>query len=426
MQRLTLRFADRALERAFFEDHLPRALPQIRVAYTIAAVLTVAGSAPASAMARNGWPLIFSAAVGMICLLVVWATWTPAFSRLKAPILAAPFVAFAPCFTAILALQLMRPVIVSVLFAEVFALTFAFVFSRIGFVGANVVAWLMLASTLPTAIALSGDLAGEVTLYAFHVFNFYVTVALVGYFVERYIRRDFVQRRALDAERARAEGLLLNILPRSIAARLEAGEEPIADGYADVTVLFADIVDFTGISAKVSPDEMVQMLNGVFSAFDALAAEHGLEKIKTVGDAYMVVGGLPDPRPRHAEAVAEMALGVQRVVAGMVTPTGGSLRVRIGINTGPVVAGVIGTAKFAYDLWGDAVNTASRMESQGVPDAIQVTEATYERLKDRYAFEKRGVIDVKGKGLMPAYLLLSRKGSPSAEAASDATEATSA
>lgn len=214
--------------------------------------------------------------------------------------------------------------------------------------------------------------------------------------------------RELSEEREKSERLLLNVLPRTIAERLKAGEEPIADAFPETTVLFADIVDFTGISARVSPEQMVGMLNGVFTEFDRLAAKHGLEKIKTIGDCYMVVGGLPEPRPDHAEAVAEMALEIQEALRPRRAPTGDRLRVRVGINTGPAVAGVIGTAKFAYDLWGDAVNTASRMESHGLPEGIQVTEATYLRLKDKYAFESRGMIDVKGKGPMATYLLLGR------------------
>ena len=230
-----------------------------------------------------------------------------------------------------------------------------------------------------------------------------------GYFVEKFGRRDFVQQRLLDAERERSERLLLNVLPSAIAERLKAGEEPIADAFPDTTVLFADIVDFTGIASRVSPDEMVETLNQVFTTFDKLVADHGLEKIKTVGDAYMVVGGLPEPRPDHAEAVAELALAMQAALRDRVAPTGDPLRVRIGINTGPVVAGVIGTAKFAYDLWGDAVNTASRMESHGVPDGIQVTQSTYEKLRADYVLVERGPIEVKGKGVMPTYLLLGHK-----------------
>jgi class 3 adenylate cyclase len=212
-------------------------------------------------------------------------------------------------------------------------------------------------------------------------------------------------RRELDREREKSERLLLNVLPGSIAARLKQAEGVIADGFPDVTVLFADIVDFTSRSERIPPEQVVEVLNDLFSVFDQLALQRGLEKIKTIGDAYMVVGGLPDPRPDHAEAVAEMALAMRKEVVGRADPSGQPLAVRIGIDTGPVVAGVIGTSRFSYDLWGDTVNTASRMESHGVPGCIQVTARTWERLRHRYRFERRGPIQVKGKGEIVTYFL---------------------
>jgi class 3 adenylate cyclase len=226
-------------------------------------------------------------------------------------------------------------------------------------------------------------------------------------------------RRALDqahrlllAERERSEQLLLNVLPAQIAARLKQGEEVIADGFPEVTVLFADLVDFTRRSQETSPERVVRMLDDLFSALDGLAERHGLEKIKTVGDAYMVVGGLPEPRPDHAEAVAEMALAMREEVARHLDPGGRPLAVRIGIDTGPAVAGVIGRRKFSYDLWGDTVNTASRMESHGVAGCIQVTDRAYRRLRERYRFERRGLVEVKGKGQMVTWFLVGRAGQP--------------
>jgi class 3 adenylate cyclase len=222
-------------------------------------------------------------------------------------------------------------------------------------------------------------------------------------------------RRALDdehrlllAEQERSEGLLLNILPSPIAARLKQGEQVIADRFPEVTVLFADLVDFTRSSDRSSPERVVQVLDDLFTAFDRLARRHGLEKIKTVGDAYMVAGGLPTPRPDHAQAVAEMALALREEVGRHRDPTGQPLAIRIGIDTGPVVAGVIGTSKFSYDLWGDTVNTASRMEATGVPGCIQVTHRTYRRLRDGYRFECRGPVQVKGKGELVTWFLLGR------------------
>jgi class 3 adenylate cyclase len=226
-------------------------------------------------------------------------------------------------------------------------------------------------------------------------------------------------RRALDrehrlllTEQKRSERLLLNVLPAPIATRLKAGEAVIADAFPEVTVLFADIVDFTRRSRQVSPAEVVQALNELFSAFDRLARRHGLEKIKTIGDAYMVAGGLPTPRPDHAEAVAEMALAMREEVARRSDPSGRPLAVRIGIDTGPVEAGVIGTSKFSYDLWGDTVNTASRMESHGVPGCIQVTERAYRRLRDGYRFQRRGPVQVRGMGEMVTWFLVGRRPAP--------------
>jgi class 3 adenylate cyclase len=215
-------------------------------------------------------------------------------------------------------------------------------------------------------------------------------------------------RRALALEQQRSERLLLNVLPAPIATRLKAGEAVIADAFGEVTVLFADLVDFTRHSRQVSPAQVVATLNKLFSAFDALAQRQGLEKIKTIGDAYMVAGGLPTPRPDHAQAIAELALAMQAEVTRYTDPSGQPLQVRIGIDTGPVEAGVIGTSKFSYDLWGDTVNTASRMESHGTAGCIQVTQRTYQRLRDGYRFEPRGRIPVRGMGEMDTYFLLGR------------------
>ena len=212
----------------------------------------------------------------------------------------------------------------------------------------------------------------------------------------------------LEMEREKAERMLLNILPKSIADRLKAGESTIADSFKDATVLFADLENFTKIATGISPADLVHLLNDIFSGFDWLAELHGLEKIKTIGDAYMVAGGLPNPRPDHASSIAEMALEMQKVIKRFNT-VDRTFNLRIGISTGPVIAGVIGRKKFIYDLWGDTVNLASRMESQGQPGRIQVSASTYERLKNKYTFQKRGVIDVKGKGEMTTYFLTGKE-----------------
>ncbi|MDJ1179513.1 adenylate/guanylate cyclase domain-containing protein [Roseofilum sp. BLCC_M91] len=212
---------------------------------------------------------------------------------------------------------------------------------------------------------------------------------------------------ALRAEQEKSENLLLNVLPGAIAQRLKQEEKNlIADRFDEVTILFADIVGFTRMSSGISATELVNLLNEIFSRFDELAKIHQVEKIKTIGDSYMVVSGIPKPRADHAEAIAQMALDMQGVIPHFQQPNGQPLQLRIGMSTGPVVAGVIGMAKFIYDLWGDAVNVASRMESMGIPGKIQVTEATYKKLKHRYLFEKRGEIQVKGKGMMTTYWLI--------------------
>jgi class 3 adenylate cyclase len=216
----------------------------------------------------------------------------------------------------------------------------------------------------------------------------------------------------LLAERERSERLLLNVLPGPIATRLKQGDEVIADRFPEVTVLFADLVDFTRRSQATTPEKVVKVLDDLFTAFDRLAERLGLEKIKTIGDAYMVVGGLPEPRPDHAQAVAEMALALREEVVRHRDPAGRPLALRIGIDTGPVVAGVIGRRKFSYDLWGDTVNVASRMESTGVAGCIQITERAYQQLRGRYRFERRGPVQVKGKGVLDTWFLVARDRQP--------------
>lgn len=212
-------------------------------------------------------------------------------------------------------------------------------------------------------------------------------------------------RNQRDAAERRSERLLLNVLPEPIAARLRRGEEPIADHYDEISVLFADLAGFTVRSAEETPAETVAVLNEVFSVFDEVVRRYRLEKIRTIGDSYMVAAGAPVARPDHAHAICAMALDLQREVARLNAKHGWDLSFRIGINSGPAVAGIVGREKFHYDLWGDTVNIASRMESHGVPDQIQVTEAVYERVKNEFAFEQRGLVDVKGKGPMLTYLL---------------------
>jgi PAS domain S-box-containing protein len=227
------------------------------------------------------------------------------------------------------------------------------------------------------------------------------------------VLEDITERKlaeeALQAEQEKSEKLLLNILPKAIAEKLKQGTIAIAEQFDLASILFADIVGFTSLAARMSPIELVNLLNQIFSTFDQLADTHGLEKIKTIGDAYMVAGGLPVPREDCIVAIADMALDMQQAIADVQTQTGESFQIRIGIHIGPVVAGTIGMKKFTYDLWGDTVNIASRMESQGLPGKIQVTAETYEHLKHQYILEKRGKIKIKGKGEMMAYWLIDKQ-----------------
>jgi class 3 adenylate cyclase len=226
------------------------------------------------------------------------------------------------------------------------------------------------------------------------------------------LQQEILERRRVEAALRRSqkqsEQLLLNILPQGIVTRLKENPGTIAHQYDEVTVLFADIVDFSRLSAHLTPAELISLLNDIFSIFDELADRHDLEKIKTIGDAYLVVGGLPLPRPDHAQAIASMALDMHLAIREFKTRDGEPFAMRLGINTGPVMAGIIGRKKFSYDLWGNTVNIASRMASLGLSGHTQVTQTTYDRLCGEFTFSERGIIDVKGKGEMNTYLLVDR------------------
>ncbi len=240
-----------------------------------------------------------------------------------------------------------------------------------------------------------------------------VVSATAGFMLEQSYRRNFLQARKLDEQRAlaeynrsRSDALLLNILPAQVADRLRENPEVIADRFEEVSVLFADLVNFTGHSQGIEPEELVRHLDNIFSRFDAVVDEHGLEKIKTIGDAYMVVAGVPSARGDHAKAIARSALGMMEAMRDIRWPNGDPIHVRMGIASGPAVAGVIGRKKFAFDLWGDTVNTASRMESHGETGRIRVTAETYRLLRDLFRFEGPMSVDVKGKGRMDTWFLI--------------------
>lgn len=253
------------------------------------------------------------------------------------------------------------------------------------------------------------------TVAVFFVLNF-VFISSMVYLMLWYAARERsklsdaikAQTAELAAEKERSERLLLNMLPAPIAERLKRDEHNIADGHADVSVMFADIVNFTRLSEEMSPNETVQLLNDIFSEFDAMADRYGLEKIKTIGDAYMLAGGLQHEDSQYVDAMADMALEMHAFVSRYMAPNGETMALRIGIATGPVVAGVIGRRKFGYDLWGDTVNVASRMASEAVPGSSQVDAVTFRRLHNRYRFDPVRQIEIKGKGQMDIHRLLGK------------------
>jgi class 3 adenylate cyclase len=263
-------------------------------------------------------------------------------------------------------------------------------------IGPAVAAFLvMVARVYPESLLTSSVWLGVAT----------ATAGVASYLFESLRRRNWLAARALTHERERSEELLRNVLPEAIAQRLKREPGRIAEHFPTATVLFADLVGFTALAARVPAEELVATLDELFSRFDHLVERGSLEKIKTIGDAYMVVGGVPMPRDDHAHAVAELALAMREVVAAQPPLAGQRLALRIGIASGPLVAGVIGKRKLVYDLWGDTVNTASRMASHGVVDAIQLTAATRALLGDAFAVEPRGEVTVKGKGEMRTWLL---------------------
>jgi adenylate cyclase len=269
---------------------------------------------------------------------------------------------------------------------------------------------------------LTGGLSSLPTWFESAMIALNITVggAVVFTLLALFARQRAEALAALRIEQDKAETLLLNILPRSIADKLKDDAATIADSFDAASILFADVVDFTPMAEQMGPAEVVGILDHLFSHFDDLAERYGLEKIKTIGDCYMVAAGVPTPRPDHAQALARMAIDMRDAMRSEDGVGHLGLELRIGINSGPVVAGVIGRKRFLYDLWGDAVNTASRMESHGTPGQIQVTRATYELLKDDFVLEPRGTVDVKGKGEIETWYLVGRRADVSTSAASAA------
>jgi adenylate cyclase len=290
---------------------------------------------------------------------------------------------------------------------------FAFVVLRLRFVAALAASTVYLAAY--TAVALLSAHPRAFVVDLFVLYSAVGAAAAATYFLETASRELFAQRElitaqeeAIRSEKGKSDRLLRNILPEAVAAELREEAKSVAVSYPAATVLFADLVGFTPLTERMPPEATAAMLNDVYSAFDDLTLRYGVEKIKTIGDSYMLVGGVPEPCADHATRVVTVALAMLEIVRAYVARTGIEIALRIGVHSGPLVAGVIGKAKFSYDLWGDTVNTASRMESHGVAGAIQMSAATRQLVDGLFEIRPRGEIEIKGKGPMAAFLVVGR------------------
>jgi adenylate cyclase len=420
LQPWSLKFKDGWLERRFQDEYFDTNLQYIRIATFLGAV-TWAAFGPLVPLVVKEGGLVRDAVIryglgvpsGLVSLAL---TYLPTYRRIWQPAISAAILFSGLVWVVHRALVPdARPDWGYA--GNMLILIFAYILSRLQFRYAALVGVALIVMYNVGAFAYSNVSTTDVIFGDY----FLLITAFIGtvgaYVLERSTRLLFLRERELDRERGRSEGLLRNILPEQIADRLKQRDPATERGhivraYPEVTVVFADLVEFTRQSGRADPPEIVAVLDEVFTRFDALAERYGLEKIKTIGDAYMAVAGVPEPREDDIEVAAQAALAMREEIRLLHWPSGDQMRVRIGMATGPAVAGVIGQRKFAYDLWGDTVNTAARMESNGIPDEIQVSEAIYQRLVDRYRFSDVHIVNLKGKGPTAARFLLGRNGSP--------------
>jgi class 3 adenylate cyclase len=423
---ITLRFVDQRLGDSFQRDYFVDNLPYIRLAHVLGIFMWAVFGVLARYLLPNDAggtaDLVLRFGVGipivLVSLALTYARWYP---RYWQPVLGFVLLANGVLWST------HRAVVEGASPEWAFAgmilvLAFNYVLSRVQFVYTAVIGIVLIAYHNVVSVVFVGDTARDVIFVDFFLIGF-ASIGMAGaYVLERFMRLLYLRERELDVERRRSEDLLENTLPHAIVQRLkDRGAEPdaasIADALPEVSVLFADIEGFTPRGSAIPPAELVAVLDGVFSRFDGLVDRFGLEKIKTVGDAYMAVAGAPEPHPEHARAAAEMALGIQDAMAELRWPSGEPMRVRVGVASGSAVAGVIGHRKFAYDLWGDTVNLASRLESHGTPGRILVSETTAALLDGEYRLSEPQVIDLKGRGPTSARFLLgrARENAPAAE-----------
>lgn len=415
MSYFTLRFRDPYLEAAYRAERFRYSLVNLRVAHVLGAVLMVAwGLVIHGHLPFFDRPFDLTMRYGFFIplLLVGFAlTFLRSFPRFwEAELLGILFIIMPAWVYYVSRLLTMPPDFGYV--GLILMAMFVYALVRPRFPLVLTIAALPIAVYVPWAITAIQVDATRLAIAIFYLISFGGLGLVAAHRGERNVRLLFLRERQLDRERERSDSLLLNILPKVIVARLKREPEGgrLAEGFEDVSVLFADAVAFTEQAAKTSPEELVDALDELFRRFDELSDRHGLEKIKTVGDAYMAVAGAPVPHPDHAAAAAEMALGILEESARVSWPSGDPIVMRVGLASGPAVAGVIGQRKFAYDLWGDTVNLASRLEEHGEPGRILVSEELAERLGDRFEFGTPKVMDLKGKGPTTVRFLTGRVG----------------
>ncbi len=414
LRKLSLRFRDVAFEPRFQATYFRDNLPYIRLAHVLGlAVWAAFGLLAASVLERGQTAdVVLRYGIGVpVALLSLLLTFAPWYERVWQPLLASVLAVSG------MAWSMHRWFVPDArpdwgYAGLMVVLAFVYILSRILFRYAAVVGVILVAFHNVVAIAFIGDTRLALLFADYFLIVFAAIGTAASYGLERFTRLLFLRELELERERERVDSLLGNTLPRAVVERLKGGEgvegQPIADALDHVSVVFADLEDFTAHAQRIPPAQLVALLDDVFRRFDALAADLRLEKIKTIGDAYMVAAGAPEPRADHAEAAAEMALGILDLMRDATWPTGDPLQVRVGIASGSVVAGVIGRQKFAYDLWGDTVNLASRLESNAEPGRILVSEATRRLLDGRFRFDAPCTVDLKGRGPTRAYFLLGR------------------
>jgi adenylate cyclase len=414
MDRFTLRFRDSELERAYRRDYFERNLASVRAAHGLGVILWIGWGFMMAPFLGGDRGVDLTVRYGVlipVALLGLGLTFARGYRRFWEEEMVAVLLATTAVWVLYVASVDTMPVDYGYVGA-ILIMAFGYTLLRMRFVVMALTGALILAMYAVVAM-ISGELTNlQRVLAAFYLLSFWVLGLIASYALERSARLLFLRERELSKERARSDSLLSNILPRAIIDRLKAREPEggrLAEALEDVTVIFVDAAGFTEQAAKTPPDLLVESLDVLFTRLDALADRFGLEKIKTIGDAYMAVAGAPKPMAEHVSAAAQMALAVLDGVAGTVWPSGDPVRVRIGLASGPAVAGVIGQRKFAYDLWGDTVNLASRLQTQCEPGRILVSEAAASRLDGRFAFGPPLVLDLKGKGPTRARFLLGQE-----------------